>query len=218
MKTIKIERQLRRVKKVAYISLAVVALVSLGSCSDDDDEPDVPEQVFVDIMQKDKAAGSISQEEFEEKVLNKVWDYDSANEEWNWLDVDENRYSYSDYALIGWRYNQGHYFDIEKYVDFRMMFAGQSPDAPYQRVNHSYRYDPSTGMVYVEGDKPHLLFYIESVDGDKMVVHEEYMYNDNFKDPGENGYNICARMVLKAVPEDKAQKYWWDKYIPMGEK
>ena len=169
-------------------------------------------------MQKDKATGSISQEEFEEKVLNKVWDYDSANEEWNWLDVDGNRYSYSDYALIGWRYNQGHYFDIEKYVDFRMMFAGQSPDAPYQRVNHSYRYDPSTGMVYVEGDKPHLLFYIESVDGDKMVVHEEYMYNDNFKDPGENGYNICARMVLKAVPEDKAQKYWWDKYIPMGEK
>ena len=119
-------------KKVAYISLAVVALVSLGSCSDDDDEPDVPEQVFVDIMQKDKAAGSISQEEFEEKVLNKVWDYDSANEEWNWLDVDGNRYSYSDYALIGWRYNQGHYFDSEKYVDFRMMCAGQSPDAPYQ--------------------------------------------------------------------------------------
>lgn len=218
MKTIKIERQLRRVKKVAYISLAAVALVSLGSCSDDDDEPDVPEQVFIDIMQKDKAAGSISQEEFEEKVLNKVWDYDSANEEWNWLDADGNSYSYNDYALIGWVYNQGHYFDSEKYVDFRMMGPGQAPDAPYQRITHSYRYDPSTGMVYVEGDKPHLLFYIESVDGDKMVVHEEYMYNDKFKDPGEDGYNICARMVLKAVPEDKAKKYWWDKYIPMGEK
>ena len=208
-----------KVKEFLSMSLVAVAFVSLGSCSSDDkDEPDVPEQVFTDVLQKDKAAGSISQEEFEEKVLNKVWDYEYDEEEWVWLDVDGNRYSYSDYAFTGWRYNQGHYFDSEKYVDFRMMGPGQAPDAPYQRVTHSYRYDPSTGMVYVEGDKPHLLFYIESVDGDKMVVHEEYMYDDNFKDPGEDGYNICARKVLKAVPEDKAKKYWWDKYIPMGEK
>ena len=207
-----------KVKEFLSMSLVAVAFVSLGSCSSDDkDEPDVPEQVFVDVMQKDKAVGSISQEEFEEKVLNKVWDYDPTNEKWGWLDADGNTYDYSLFSLSGWNAHQAHYFDKEKYVDFLNMGPGFVNNNPYRRVNHPYRYDSSTGMVYVEGDKPQLLFYIESVYGDEMVIHEEYMYNDNFKDPGEGGYNICARKVLKAVPEDKARKYWWDKYKPEGE-
>lgn len=211
-------------KLLAYMSFAAVALVSLGSCSDDEEEPDVPEQVFTDVLQKDKAAGSISQKEFEEKVLNKVWTYGKDDKDRGWLDVYGNLYSYDDYALIGWRYTQAYYFDKEKYVDFRMMFGGEAPDAPYQRVNHPYQYDSSTGMVYVDGsfnfdivDKKYVLFYIESINGDEMVIHQEYVNIDIFKDPGERGYNLCSRRVMKAVPEDKAQKNWWDKYKPEGE-
>ena len=221
-----------KVKEFLSMSLVAVAFVSLGSCSSDDkDEPDVPEQVFTDVLQKDKAAGSISQEEFEEKVMNRVWTFIyKSDADWGWLDVDGNTYDDSLFSPTGWNAHQAHYFDKEKYVDFLNMGPGFVNNNPYRRVNHPYRYDSSTGMVYVEGDEPRLLFYIESVDGDEMVIHESYTnwtarvnWNEPdepavyFKDPGEGGYNICARIVLRAVPEDKAQKYWWDKYKPEGE-
>lgn len=202
----------------------LMASAMLCSCSDDKNEPEkpTPEERITDVLKKDMSAGSISQEDFESKVMNKVWYYSSDSADDMWVDVDGNRYAYRDYALTGWHYNQAYYFDNEKYVDFRMQGPGQDPVTPYHRVNREYSYNPTTGIVTAPNGFAYrycddVLFYIESVSDDEMIIHDSYIKSSDFPMfPGAE-YNLHSRRKLKAATASEAQRNWWNKYQPLEE-
>lgn len=212
-----------RVKRLSYMFVAAAALISFCSCSSDDkDEPEPePGPAITDVYQKDKEAGSISQKEFEEKVMNKLWCYDSKKDSDKWIDINDNGYDYSDYASTGKWGPYAYFFGKDKYTYFTI----NPVSSPYQRRTDSeYSYDPSTGMVYSNHGylfdnsvNKYVVFYIESVNETEMVVHDEYINHPLFQgiDPGEGGYTLCSRRFLKAVSETDAQKDWWDKYTPI---
>lgn len=210
------------VKRLSYMFVAAAALISFCSCSSDDkDEPEPePGAAITDVYQKDKEAGSISQKEFEEKVLNKVWRPDSKKGIDKWIDIDDNEYDYKDYASTG-GWPRSYFFGKDKVTGF-LMNPATSPSK--MRIEYDYKYDPSTGMVYSDlgnifdhSANKYVLFYIESVSDNEMVIHDEYINHPLFQgiDPGEGGYMLHSRVAFKAVTGTEAQKDWWDTYTPI---
>lgn len=193
---------------------ASLALISFSACSSDDkDEPIDPETKIEDVYQRDKATGSISQKEFEEKVMNKVWYYPDGHDNDKWIDSDGNVYDWYYLCLTGWYSEFAYYFDSEKYVSFRRNLS-----VPIlERREYDYKYDPETGMIYTDNGEffdvdanNDVLFYIESVNDNEMIIH--HRYRKDILDKESDHYILYGREPLKAASEEKAQKDWWDKY------
>ncbi|MCM1320232.1 MAG: hypothetical protein NC217_07620 [Muribaculaceae bacterium] len=99
-----------------------------------------------------------------------------------------------------------------------MEFSG-SIRPRYNRTTLDYRYDEQTGNVYApnghafEHISNNVLFYIESVEDDKMVVRNQYIMWPEFEPNEELGYNVYRREILKAVTSEKDRNEWFEKYV-----
>ncbi|MCM1005656.1 MAG: hypothetical protein NC402_05090 [Prevotella sp.] len=165
--------------------------------------------------------GSISAEEFSDKVMGKVWYKDYQTNEPAFVDSNGDSFRYYDYALSGGNpADPAYYFDEEKYVRFYYQPINQHDENIQHRYETTYKYDHSTGMVYadngeIEVDGKKCLFYIESVKDDTMVIHYEYTKKDFTNDNADTEhYNIYCRQVLKAASENDAKRNWWDEFKP----
>lgn len=196
--------------------LGVVALFGAGvvSCSDDKDEPKPQETEITDMLQRDMARGSISQREFNDKVVGRLW-LPSNNEP---IDMAGNVLG-TDYMLLGGPAYDGYYFGKNEYEFFWQPRYLTNPLGDYLRSKYEYSYDAQTGMVYTskdgykyEGVDKNVLFYIESLTDDTMIIRTQY-YNSSLLPLAEgDNYNMAYRWKLTALDDSKVQS-WFDKYV-----
>lgn len=211
----------------AIIRLALTVSITIylcfsTSCSSENKDPEIPTQEFqyFDSFDKDTKTASVSKEDFEANVLNKLWYYPSGkdSESFNsWLDMDGNSYSYAEYCPSGRRSGSNAYcFNSDKFEDFYMEDYFLHPDHVYVRRFMDYEYNPETGCVYTEEGNAYLgldkvLFYIESVSDTELIIHDQYINHPGFESTVSGQFNLCSRRVLKVATEKEA-KEWREKY------
>ena len=190
------------------VLMLLAAVPAMVSCSDDDG-PDKPDTTSTPDNENPGEPRSISNEEFQEKVMGKIWI--PSQEHFEMTDhvrgdgtIDNENYP----ALSGGIFERGFYFEAGDYYYYYGNPGMGLPNPSIYDIS-GYAFDETTGRAhyrvsapwsdYLNGDDT--IFYIESVTDDLLVIHNDYGWetSDDYDNKSASPEKSYTKRYYKAM-------------------
>lgn len=188
--------------KHRYVFL-ILFTVLLASCSNDDEPAPL------------KEVASISQAEFNEKAVGKLWIGEGTD--LYWVDADAEKHDFSEFLWAGDGLDHAYYFNSDgTYTRFykTIMYAQMGYDNNLLSTNYPYVFDEKSGQLF-EGksvvpqsiNRDFSSIYVASVSDEELVLYMDFGWQNHFApDMNEDPANISYlyNVYRAATPEEEA--------------